>query len=129
MKVILFDGICNLCNSTVLFIIKRDRKALFRFAALQSVTGQELLREYPTKDEQNTTICYIRDNRCYRKSTAILYILRDLGRGWQFFYPLILVPACVRDAIYMFVSNNRYRLFGKKPACMIPDKKISERFI
>lgn len=129
MKVILFDGICNLCSGTVLFIIRRDKKALFRFAALQSGAGQSLLKKHHLINEQNETIYYLCDNSCYSESTAVLHILRDLGRGWQLLYAFILIPACIRDTAYRLISRNRYRLFGKKEACMLPDPDIKNRFL
>lgn len=129
MNIILFDGICNLCNGTVLFIIKRDKKALFRFAAIQSETGQSLIKQYGSNNETNRTIYYIRDEECFQKSTAILHILKDLGKGWKLFYPFILIPTCIRDAIYMFISHNRYRLFGKRQTCMTPTPEIKNRFL
>ena len=97
MNVILFDGICNLCNGAVTFVVKRDRKGLFRFVSLQSETGKSLLKRYAV-ESTNKTLYYFRNNRCYSKSTAILYILKDLGGFWQCLYPLILIPAKLRDA-------------------------------
>lgn len=129
MNIILFDGVCNLCNRVVLFIIKRDKKALFRFAAIQSEAGQSLLKQYAAEDEQNITIYYIRDNKCFRKSTAILHILKELGGIWKCFYPLIFIPPGIRDAIYLFISRNRYRLFGKRQTCITPTPEIKKRFI
>ena len=118
MNVILFDGICNLCNGAVTFVVKRDRKGLFRFVSLQSETGKSLLKRYAV-ESTNKTLYYFRNNRCYSKSTAILYILKDLGGFWQCLYPLILIPAKLRDAIYLLVSKYRYRIFGKADSCMV----------
>lgn len=128
MNIILFDGVCNLCNGVVVFLIKRDKKALFRFATIQSGTGELLLERYNIKSK-NTTLYYFRDDVCFIKSTAILHILRDLGGGWRFFYSLIVIPACLRDAIYLFISRNRYRWFGKKNDCVIPTREIRNRFL
>lgn len=128
-NIILFDGVCNLCSGIVAFLIKRDRKTLFRFAALQSETGRKLKKIYASGNEENDTIYYIRGNECFQKSTAILYILKDLGRGWQCFYPLVILPVCMRDAVYLFISLNRYRLFGKRKSCLMPDSDTKERFI
>ena len=119
MNVILFDGICNLCNGAVTFVVKRDRKVLFRFVSLQSETGKSLLKRYAV-ESTNKTLYYFRNNRCYSKSTAILYILKDLGGFWQCLYPLILIPAKLRDAIYLLVSKYRYRILGKADSCIKP---------
>lgn len=120
MNIILFDGACNLCSNTISFLIKRDKKALFRFIATQSETGKILLQKYGIAQEQETTLFYIRNNRCLKRSTAILYILKDLGGFWKCFYLFIYLPARMRDAIYLFISKNRYRLFGRRDNCMMP---------
>ena len=119
MNIILFDGICNLCNGTVSFIVKRDKRKLFRFVSLQSEAGKTLLGRYAVQSSNNT-LYYFRKGDCYSKSTAILYILKDLGGFWQCFYPLILIPVKVRDALYLLVSKYRYRIFGKVDSCTKP---------
>ena len=135
MHIILFDGICNLCNGAVAFIIKRDKKALFRFAAMQSEAGQTLIHQYCGNDgsvipsEENTTFYYIRGKECFRQSTAVLEILNDLGGGWRAFYPLRYIPVRARDAVYLFVSRNRYRWFGKRKTCGVPMASVRNRFI
>ena len=128
MNIILFDGVCNLCNGVVSFTIKRDKKALFRFAALQSGTGQLLLKRYGVENE-NITLFYFKDNVCFRKSAAVLHIFKDLGGIWKCFYPLIILPVCLRDTVYLFISRNRYRWFGKRKNCMIPTEEIRKRFL
>lgn len=127
-NIILFDGVCNLCNATVRFIINRDKKKIFRFAALQSEAGQFLMQPY-SEEQALTTLFYIRNGTCFRESTAILYILKDLQRGWQLLYPLIFLPICLRDRIYRCIARNRYKIFGKRPSCMIPSPEIKDRFI
>lgn len=129
MNIILFDGICNLCNSTVLFIIKRDHKEIFKFASLQSETGQGLLQRFHMPTHKMDTLFYIRGNICLQKSTAVIFILCDLGGLWKIFYLFKFIPTCIRDAIYQALANSRYRLFGKKADCMIPSAKIKSRFI
>lgn len=118
MNIILFDGVCNLCHGIVFFLRKRDKKGLFQFVAIQSEAGQTLLRPYAVTNE-NDTLYYLRGNACLQKSTAILYLLKDIGGGWKCFYPLILVPVCIRDAVYRFVSRNRYRWFGRREGCTL----------
>lgn len=128
MNIILFDGICNLCNSTVSFIIRWDNKALFRFASLQSEKGKALLLKYNIVEDQESTLIYLRNGECLKRSTAILYILKDLGGIWKCFYPLTYLPNRLRDTVYTFVSRNRYRLFGKRDKCMIPTPELKDRF-
>ena len=130
MNIILFDGICNLCNGVVSFIIKRDKKALFRFAAIQSGAGQTLLSLYgATNNKQDLTLYYIRGEKYFCKSSAVIFILKDLGGMWKCFYPFIFLPTRFRDAIYLFIARHRYRWFGKRETCLIPDKRIQDRFI
>lgn len=129
MNIILFDGVCNLCNGIVRFIIKKDKKALFRFAAIQSGAGQLLIKKYTGNNTQNITIYYIKENKYFEKSTAILHILKDLGGVWRCFYPLIYIPSCIRDRIYLFISRYRYRVFGKREMCIVPTADIKGRFI
>lgn len=129
MNIILFDGVCNLCNGVVRFIIAKDKSRLFRFAAIQSPVGQSMIDQYAARDKPTVTIYYIRDGNCFQKSTAILYILKDLGGVWRCFYPLIFIPSFIRDAMYLLLSRNRYRLFGKRESCMTPSPEIKERFM
>ena len=132
MNIILFDGVCNLCSGTVRFIIKKDKAAFFRFAAIQSEAGQRIMEQYVNEKEEEkgiTSIFYIREKECFRKSEAVLYILKDLGKGWQLLFPLIYIPSFVRDSLYLLISRNRYKLFGKKTSCMVPTPDIKNRFI
>lgn len=129
MGIILFDGICNLCSGIVFFIIKRDKRRVFRLAALQSAAGEGFCRHYSLSREQYDTVYYVRDHVCYEKSTAILHILRDLGGGWQMLYFLIWIPACIRDIPYGWIARYRYKLFGKKVSCLLPSPDIQDRFM
>lgn len=129
MNIILFDGICNLCNSMVLFIIKRDGSAVFRFASQQSETGQRLLQRFHLPAHKMDTLFYIRGERCLQKSTAVLFILYDLGGIWKLFYVFKFIPTCIRDTIYQVIAHSRYKLFGKKTICMTPSPEIKSRFI
>ena len=128
MNIILFDGICNLCNSTVSFLIKRDKKMLFRFAALQSETGKALLQKNGITGEDISTLVYLRNDNCFTQSTAILHILKDLGGVWKCFYPLIYLPRPIRDTFYSFIARNRYHFFGKRNQCMMPTSELKDRF-
>ena len=127
--ILLFDGVCNLCNSLVKFIIKRDPRANFRFASLQSESGQALLESFGLPKDQLNTFVYLYSEKLYLKSSAVLHVLKDLGGGWKLFYIFILVPKPLRDLVYILVSKTRYTIFGKKDECMIPSKDISSRFL
>ena len=127
--IVLFDGICNLCNSGVRFIIKHDKKAIFKFAALQSELGEKLLTNYQLDTKSMDSFVYIQQGKAYIKSTAALKIAKELKRGWQLFYLFIIVPTIIRDGVYSFVAQNRHRWFGKKESCMIPTPALKARFL
>ena len=130
MGIILFDGVCNLCNGAVRFIIKRDRFGKFRFASLQSDAGRALLEQNGVTHWGTDSIVYIpQQGDAFSESSAVLYILKELGRGWQLLFPLIHLPTFLRDGIYRFIARNRYRWFGKKEKCMLPSDTTRSRFI
>ena len=127
--VLLYDGICHLCNGLVRFVIRWDRKKTIRFASLQSDRGQSFLkdREMPTDDFD--TLVYIKEGKYYVRSTAVLEVLKDMGGFWRVFYIFIILPTCLRDPVYRLVARLRYRLFGKSDQCTIPAPEIRERFL
>ena len=130
MGIVLFDGVCNLCNGAVRFIIKRDRFGKFRFASLQSDAGRALLEQNGVTHWGTDSIVYIpQQGDAFSESSAVLYILKELGRGWQLLFPLIHLPGFLRDGIYRFIARNRYRWFGKKEKCMLPSDTTRSRFI
>lgn len=128
--IILFDGVCNLCNGTVRFVLKYDKQKRYVFTALQSPQGQNLLTRYdiPIRDHLQSFVLY-ENNRLYTQSTAALKVLKGLGLPWSVGYIFILVPSFIRDAVYKWVARNRYKWFGKRSNCMVPDKSIQERFL
>lgn len=129
-KIVLFDGVCNLCNGAVQFIVRRDKSDRFRFAALQSELGQELCRARHIDTREVDSIIVIDPGTAYYiKSDAALEIARDLkGYGWM---PLLLgwLPRGFRDGVYDLVARNRYRWFGKKDQCMIPTPELQKKFL
>lgn len=129
-KIILFDGVCNLCNSSVQFVIKRDNKDLFRYAALQSEVGQQLVAERHIDTRQVDSIILIeRGVAYYTKSDAALEIAKDLGGLWKMSAIFTWVPRSIRNAVYDFVARNRYKWFGKKEACMVPTPELKAKFL
>lgn len=128
-QIILFDGVCNFCNFWVNFIIDRDKKDLFRFAALQSEKGQELLERFRMDSNSLDTFVLIEDKKVYTKSTAALRISRNLMGIWKFLYFLILVPKPFRDFIYTLIAKNRYKFFGKRDTCRIPNEEDKKKFL
>lgn len=127
--IILFDGVCNFCDSSVQWIIKRDTNKKFFFASLQSEIGQELLRKHRIDPKEIDSVVYVRNEQAYIKSTAALHILKDLGKGWTLLYVLIIFPAFIRNFFYDQFAKRRYLLFGKKDECMIPTKEQRARFL
>lgn len=128
--VILFDGVCNLCQSSVQFIISHDPSARFRFASLQSSAGEVWSAWYADKNNnQLNTIILVDGGVAYYRSTAILKILKILGPPWSFLYCFIILPVKMRDFVYDFIGQRRYKWFGKKDACWVPDEDLSRRFL
>ncbi|GAB1445391.1 MAG: thiol-disulfide oxidoreductase DCC family protein [Cyclobacteriaceae bacterium] len=127
--VVLFDGVCNLCNGSVQFIIKRDKASKLQFAALQSQYGQAQLSRLGLAPSSLQSIVLIKDNRFYQRSNAVLEIARMLGGFWLVFYILKIVPTFFRDWIYNGIAKKRYRWFGKQEQCMIPTPELKARFL
>lgn len=127
--VLVFDGVCNLCNGLVKFIIKRDPAAYFKYVSLQSGPGADLVKRCRLSAVDADTVVLLENEKCYTRSTAALRVFRHLNRCWPLLYGFIVVPAFLRDALYRFVAKNRYRWFGKKEICFIPSPRDRERFI
>ena len=127
--IILFDGVCNLCNSSVQFILKRDKNAYFQFASLQSEFGQTLLAKYNLQVDKFESIVLVENEKAFLYSTAALKIAKKLSGFWPLFYLFIVVPPVIRNFFYRLVAQNRYKIFGKKEECLIPKPEWKERFI
>ena len=127
--IFLFDGVCNLCNGFVQFIIKRDPKGKFKFASLQSESGQALLKKIGLPPHDLDSLVLIAGDNYFLKSSAGLRILKELGGFWKLFYILIIFPKGLRDFVYDGIAKTRYRIFGKRDTCMIPTPDMKERFL
>jgi predicted DCC family thiol-disulfide oxidoreductase YuxK len=127
-RIILFDGVCNLCNTLVQFIIKRDHNKRFKFASLQSEIGEELMLKYHGEVDMDSFV-YIEGDRSYQKSTAALRVCKHLNGAWKFFYLLLVLPRPLRDYLYELIAKHRYKWFGKKESCMIPTEEMKDRFL
>jgi len=128
-NIIVFDGVCNLCNSVVKFIIKRDKKAIFKFAALQSDFGKQMLILNDLPISEFDTFIYLRKAKILNRSTAALYVMKDLGGFYKLLFIGIIFPKFIRNFFYNFIAHYRYKIWGRKDSCMIPTEDISERFI
>ena len=127
--IILFDGVCNFCNSSVNFIIARDTAGYFKFAPLQSEIGEKLLAENGVDKIETDSVVRIADGKVYTHSTAALRVARRLDGAWKWLYYLIFMPRIIRDGAYKLFARYRYRLFGKKDECMLPSPEIRARFL
>ena len=128
MNIILFDGVCNLCNNLVPLLIKYDKNNIFRFAAMQTKAGEKIMQEYPILNDRKSIIL-IKEGIVLYKSDAIIEIAKQIT-GWPNILKYgFLCPTFLRDGIYDLIAKNRYFLFGKKETCSIPSEKDSKRFI
>ncbi len=127
--IILFDGICNLCNAAVQFVIKRDPAAVFSFASLQSEVGQQLLKKFDLPVSELNSFVLIQHDQSYTRSTAALKVAKQLKGPTKLLYGFIIVPAFIRNFVYKIIAANRYRWFGKRDSCMLPSVDLKERFL
>lgn len=127
--IILFDGVCNLCNRSVMFIIRHDPDAIFRFAALQSDAGRMILSNAKQVQEKMSSIILIQGEKVLTHSSAALTIAKQLKGPIKLAYAFIIIPRFIRDAVYNWIARNRYRWFGKKDQCMVPGPDLLKRFI
>lgn len=127
--VILFDGVCNLCNNVVQFIIKRDKKDIFRFASLQSNFGEEVLQKFQLPPNSLNSFILFQHGKVYTKSTGALMVAKQLPGVWSLLYFFMIVPPFIRNAVYNYAANNRYKWFGKKEECWVPTQELQKKFI
>ncbi|RMB60514.1 thiol-disulfide oxidoreductase DCC family protein [Dokdonia sinensis] len=128
-KIILFDGVCNLCNSSITFVIKKDRKDLFRYAPLQSEAGQFLTQKHKIDPTETDSIILVEGERASIKSTAALRVARHLKGAYPLLFGFMIIPNFIRNWVYDYVAKNRYKWFGKKDACMIPTPELRSKFL
>jgi predicted DCC family thiol-disulfide oxidoreductase YuxK len=129
-SVIVFDGVCVLCSRWVGFVVRRDRVGRFKFAAMQTPTGRELLTKHGIDADDPLSFLLFEDGRGYMDTEAIVRILRRFGFGWRVVALLVsIVPRCIRDPLYRWIARHRYRLFGQRPSCLVPAADIADRFL
>ncbi len=127
--IVLFDGVCNLCATSVQFIIRNDPKQHFRFASQQSDIGRELFAKYNINSTTTNSLILIEKGKIYQKSTGALRIAKQLSYGWSLMYFFIIVPAFISNLIYDYIASNRYKWFGKKEACWVPTPALKNLFL
>lgn len=128
-NIIFFDGVCNLCNASVRFVIKRDTSKRFKFASLQSDYAASVFRKLNFNSVGVDSIVLLENGKFYVRSTAALKMARHLSGLWQILYAFIIIPPFIRDAVYDFVARNRYKWFGKKEYCEVPSAETRGRFL
>jgi len=126
---IIYDGVCHLCNRSVNFILKQDRKKIFCFTPFQSSFAGNLLKDNSIDLNAMETVILFIDGKFYTRSDAALKIALLLGGKWGLFYPLYIFPKFMRNGFYNIISRNRYKWFGKADSCIIPNQETQERFI
>lgn len=128
--ILYFDGVCNLCNTAVQWVIKRDKQEQFRFASLQSEVGQSMLMShFPEKSMIPDSVLLEIDGRLYAKSSAAIKLLQMLGGFYKLLVIAWVVPRFIRDAVYDFIARKRYKWYGKRTSCMLPTPELKSRFL
>ena len=127
--ILLFDGVCNLCNGVVQFVIKNDPEGKYQFASLQSGKGQELLEKYNLPTDAFESFVLVEDNKVFQKSSAALTLFGGLGGIWKLTKVFWVVPRFLRDWVYSLIANNRYKMFGRKDECWLPTPELKSRFL
>ncbi len=129
-NLILFDGVCNLCNSSVQYVIKHDKNNQFLFTALQSDTGKEIIEKFNIDTAKtDSVLLYVPEKGIDYKSSAALKIASKLGFPRNLMSVFFIVPSFIRNWVYDFIAKNRYKWYGKKDACMIPTPELKSKFL
>jgi predicted DCC family thiol-disulfide oxidoreductase YuxK len=130
-ELILFDGVCNLCNSSVLYVIKRDKKNKFLFAPLQSEMGQAIINAFNIDTEETDSIILYKpkERKIYHRSTAALSVAKSLNFPTNLMVVFFIVPTFIRNWVYNYIAKNRYTWYGKKESCMIPTPELTSKFL
>ncbi|MBD8525987.1 thiol-disulfide oxidoreductase DCC family protein [Pseudomarimonas arenosa] len=127
--IIVFDGVCHLCNAWVQFLLRFDRAEQFRFASMQSDSGRRLLTEHGLNPDDPNSFLLLSEGRARTDSDAILHVLHLLGGVWRLSAVFRLIPVALRDPLYRWIARNRYRLFGRRDTCLLPTPETAQRFL
>jgi predicted DCC family thiol-disulfide oxidoreductase YuxK len=129
LQIVYFDGVCNLCEGTVQFLLKKNKKKNLLFASLQSDPGQKMLRQFELPLNNFNSFVFVENGKLYQRSTGALRVTRHLQGLWPMLYAFIIVPPFIRNAVYDYVARNRYKWYGKKNECWLPTPEIKKRFL
>jgi predicted DCC family thiol-disulfide oxidoreductase YuxK len=127
--VLIFDGVCNLCEALVIFIVKRDKNATFRFITAQSEVGQRIQKQIGVDAIRNTTMILLKNGQIFTQSDAAIEVAKGLDGPWKLLTILVIIPRPLRDRCYSWIGKNRYTWFGSKDQCLLPTKELESRFI
>lgn len=128
-NIVLFDGVCNLCNGAINFLIDHDKDNLLLFASLQSDFGQVVLKDYGMNINDFDTFVFLKDGKMFTRSQGALEVMNVLGGSWSSLYLFRFVPTFLRDGIYKIIAKNRYKLFGQRDACRMPTPELKAKFL
>ncbi len=128
-EIILFDGVCNFCNSSINFVIDHDPKKHFKFAPLQSEIGQEILTQFHKNTKDFDSVILLKNNQLYEKSEAALEITKHLSGFWKYLSVFKILPTFFLNFFYNIIAKNRYKIFGKADSCRMPTAELRERFL
>lgn len=129
MKIILFDGICNFCNSIVNLVLKHDKENIFLFSAQQSVEGQRILARFGKQEQDVNSLIFIDENEVFEGADAAIQISKYLRGFPRILYSFRIFPRTVNHTAYNFIAKNRYKIFGKRNECRVPTEKEKKRFL
>lgn len=127
--IVVFDGVCHLCNGWVDFILRHDRRVGYRFAAMQSARGQALIAAQGYRTDSLPTLLLFEDGRCRTHTDAIIRIVSSFGGAWRLAQAARVAPPLVRDPLYRLIARNRYRMFGRRDSCRVPPAEARDRFL
>jgi predicted DCC family thiol-disulfide oxidoreductase YuxK len=128
-QIVYFDGVCNLCEGTVQFLLKRNKKKNLLFASLQSQSGQEMLAHFGLPQNNFNSFVFVENGKLHLRSTGALRVTRYLRNGWPLLYGFIIVPPFIRNGVYNWVAKNRYKWYGEKNECWVPTPELKQRFL
>lgn len=129
MNIVYFDGVCNLCNSAINFLIDQDKRQRLKFASLQSDAGVEILQRFSLPNDDYDSFLFLKEGQLFQKSDAVLEIVKVLGGAWSLMTVFKIIPKSIRDWMYTKVAQNRYQWFGKRNECRLPTPELKARFL
>lgn len=127
--ILVFDGVCNLCTTSIQKIIKIDKNNKFRFASLQSDAGKEILLHFSGYNSKIDSVFLVYNDKLHSKSSAVIRVFKIVGGIYRFALIFWIIPKPLRDVLYDFIAKNRYKWFGKRDKCMIPNKDLKHKFL